>query len=162
MSTTFTRRSEVTFAPNNHVKSIVRPNLAKRPTTPHSFEVAGTYQSACGGPVEWANAGGTTTPSYATAKIHHYFTRSRVEWERKVARGYRDGTKRCYGQFSFYDRNEVEDWGAARFSQAVWTILGEMGEASRPYYRGGAPGSSARFDLPQATQDAGAIIPSQE
>jgi hypothetical protein len=135
MSATFTRRSRSDFYVNKHVKSIVRPNLVIRSTTPHSFEVKGEYCTASGDAVQWNGTGRTATPAYGSAKIHHYFTRSREEWERKIQRGYRDGTKRRAGDFFFFDRNEIEDWSAARFSSAVWCILNKTGEARRPHYR---------------------------
>jgi hypothetical protein len=136
MSATFTRRSLPNFAANKHVKSIVRPNRVIRSTTPHSFEVKGKYCTASGDAVQWQGYGGTITPVYGTAKIHHYFTRSREEWERKIQRGYRDGTKRRASDFFFFDRNEVEDWSAARFSDAVWRVLSITGVAIQPYYHG--------------------------
>ncbi len=49
-------------------------------------------------------------PDYATARINHYFTRSRAHWAAKLRRGYpSDVAIRKAAEFDTYNRNDIAD-----------------------------------------------------
>ena len=114
----FIYRSDETFGPNKHVKSIVRPDKALCCLNPHAFAVSGIYTDASGSPVKGAEGGVLERPNFAHAKIHHYLVRSKEHWQNKMRRGYHD-VLRNEEFFKQYDRNEVQDTSARRFSQSV-------------------------------------------
>jgi glycosyltransferase involved in cell wall biosynthesis len=89
---TFTRRAPDTWGPNRHVKSIVRPSGVKCIVNPHAFPLSeGIYAHPSGVPIKWL-APAVTGPDHRVACVHHYFVRSRQEWEEKMQRGYRNAT----------------------------------------------------------------------
>lgn len=117
----FTRRAEVSFPINRHVKSLVRPGAVLESLNPHAFTVDGPTILPDGRALEWERdpdgnlrAGLTQTPAdYTIAQVNHYFTRSRAHWQMKTARGYPNpGSMHKLQQFDDYDRNEVEDTSA--------------------------------------------------
>jgi hypothetical protein len=77
-----------------------------------------------------------TEPDHSVAQINHYFTRSREEWGRKIARGYQDGLVRDEDSFTKFDRNEVKDVRACVRVPFVEAILRHVGTPRAP---GGAP-----------------------
>ena len=119
----FTRRAGLDFFPVRHVKSIIRPGFAARCLNPHCFDLRGhrlgSYATPRQRPMQWWPApelGGILPgvslelPDYATARINHYFTRSRAHWLAKLARGYpSDIAIRKRAEFDIYDRNDVRD-----------------------------------------------------
>ena len=114
----FTHRAEAGFAPNRHVKSVVRPGRSGPAVSPHNFATA-NYQLANGHPVEWQSNGITVTAAdYAVCQLNHYFVRSRAHWRNKMRRGYRDGS-RDDSDFALYDLNIVEDHLASRLAPRV-------------------------------------------
>jgi glycosyltransferase involved in cell wall biosynthesis len=114
----FTRRAPDDLSDHRVVKSIVKPRGA-RYHTPHSFRTKGPYVLASGLPVDWADNGVVRDPpGYEVCQLNHYFTRSRVQWDEKMRRGYRDIT-RPENDFERYDHGEVLDESALRFAPAV-------------------------------------------
>ncbi|WP_375509267.1 glycosyltransferase family 92 protein, partial [uncultured Caballeronia sp.] len=115
----FTHRAPDNFGPNRHVKLIVRPHLVRHITNSHYFRMDGPIL-ACNGEVQkWAHPGvAPQTPDMSICKVNHYFTRSREQWAKKIARGYRD-LVRPADEFSVYDQNEVLDETARRHASAT-------------------------------------------
>lgn len=110
----YTRRAQIDFGPNRHVKTIIRPQSAIRGINPHCFEIEGSYVTADGTPVAWERPGLIATPARDRGlRLNHYFTRSWVHWEKRMARGQLGKTVRTAEDFHKYDRNEVEDRSAA-------------------------------------------------
>lgn len=107
-----------TFGPNKHVKSLVRPGTVLGSLNPHVFKVRNAYVDALGRPVAWDMIPGVTSTLAGDAGwfVHHYFVQSRARWSVKMARGYMDGTVRTEADFASYDRNEVANESALRFS----------------------------------------------
>ena len=116
------------FGPNRHVKSIVRPGNVLGPLNPHVFTVRHAYVDALGRAVAWGELPGLTTTFAADAGwfVNHYFVQSRDRWSAKVARGYMDGTVRREADFADYDRNEVVNDAALRFSAPTKTNLARI------------------------------------
>jgi len=79
------------------------------------FEMAGEYRDLAGRPLTFDGPGVLAdTPDYRAGKLHHYFTRSRVQWQQKLQRGYHD-LLRPDDEFLAYDRNENFDDSAVKF-----------------------------------------------
>ncbi len=119
----FTRRARPDFFPTRHVKSIVRPGFVARCLNPHCFDLRGnhlgSYATPKQKPMHWWPApelGGILpgvaldVPDYGTARVNHYFTRSRAHWLAKLKRGYpSDIAIRKLAEFDEYDRNDAVD-----------------------------------------------------
>ena len=134
----FTRRARPDFFPARHVKSIIRPSFAARCLNPHCFDLRGhslgSYATPRQKPMQWWPApelGGILpgvsldVPDYGTARVNHYFTRSRAHWLAKLKRGYpSDIAIRKLAEFDEYDRNEVLDGVSTGIIAAV---RGEIG-----------------------------------
>ena len=116
------------FGPNRHVKSLVRPGNVLGPFNPHVFKVHHAYVDALGRPVTWGELPGLTSTFTSDAAwfVHHYFVQSREHWSTKMARGYMDGTVRSEADFSAYDRNEVANESALRFSDQTKANLARI------------------------------------
>ncbi len=127
----FTRRSNETFAENNHTKCMVRPELAIGVLNPHHFDVKGPVRRPSGQPFLWNTPGRTRNIDLSNWKINHYFVRSYAQWEAKLARGYRDSTQRDKSLFHAYDRNEVLDEAAAARADEVRLLLAQATGGSR-------------------------------
>jgi hypothetical protein len=141
----FLHRSEASFGPNRHVKSVIRPNTIRACLNPHAFDVDGAYQTLAGETITWAHAGVLDhVPDYSYGKLHHYFTRSWQHWMDKLDRGYRDVTQRKLTDFQIYDRNEVQDTSALWFPMKLRDVMSN--EVSRSTTSG--CGNSA-YDLLQ-------------
>jgi glycosyltransferase involved in cell wall biosynthesis len=130
----FTARADENFFPARHVKSIVRPRLAKSCRNPHYFDMAdhsdGQYCDAAGRHMLWYCDPGAPAvvhhgisrnrPDYSVARINHYFTRSRAHWRAKLQRGYpSDVAIRQMEEYDMYNRNEIVDPIAARRLDAL-------------------------------------------
>ena len=120
----FTRRADTGFFEARHVKSIIRPRLARGCPNPHYFHMAedidGHYCDPSGRYMLWVRSpetpGGVlrgvsrALPDYTHCRINHYFTRSRAHFLAKLKRGYpADLAVRKLEEFDIYDRNEIED-----------------------------------------------------
>ena len=125
----YLRRAGDTAWFNNHVKTLVRPRAYIRAENPHFVRISGRYVGGDGAPVDWGSDGLTVTPrGLRDIRVNHYFTRSRADWTRKLARGYNNDS-RSMEDFERYDRNEVYDDAAL----AVAARLRRQAEfASRP------------------------------
>jgi hypothetical protein len=106
----FTKRSEVDFHVNKHIKSIVQPRFVKNSQSAHFF----TYISGkfCVNenfvPIEAA----FSEPSVNKIQLNHYFTRSLQEFEIKIKRGIADNVrKRTIDEFYHHDNdaNKITD-----------------------------------------------------
>ncbi|HEX3678392.1 MAG TPA: glycosyltransferase family 2 protein [Galbitalea sp.] len=124
----FRGHSEATFEPNNHVKSAVRPERALSVLSPHAFEVSGRYVGGDGSDANWRHPGviAELPPRYGGARINHYFTKSRAQWEAKLARG-NPALERSPEEFDLYDRNEQQDDLILRHVQATRDLLAAAG-----------------------------------
>ena len=129
----YTWRSEHSFGPNRHVKSIVRPTEVAAALNPHCFALKGETPGSSarhvdpkGASITWADGcpGLLSAPGPPDgARINHYFVKSRVEWERKVARGYNGTDARISADFDDYDQNLVLDESADPYVLATKQIL---------------------------------------
>lgn len=130
----FIRRAPDDFFPNRHVKSVIRPRLAKACRNPHYFAMEedfdGHYCDPAGRHMLWFRAPeapggllrgvGRAVPDYSVCRINHYFTRSREHWAAKLRRGYpSDVAIRREQEFAEYDRNDIADPIAARLAAEV-------------------------------------------
>ncbi|WP_221246642.1 glycosyltransferase family 2 protein [Acidocella aromatica] len=119
----FTRRAPASFAPNAHIKSIVRPRAVKRAFNPHAFEIEGECVDFKGRPLAFQLPGVLAEGrDYDGVKLHHYFTRSWAHWQARAERG-TFGAKRTEQEFRDYDRNEVLDDAAARHAPEIKRML---------------------------------------
>jgi hypothetical protein len=140
----FTRRAPEGFFPNRHVKSIIRPRLARRCPNPHYFDMRedtdGHYCDPRGRYMLWLRAAESpdglrrgvsrAEPDYDVLRVNHYFTRSRAQWDAKLRRGYpSDVELRRAEEFDLYDRNEVDDPIAARDAEALRAEVAALGQA---------------------------------
>ena len=126
-------RSDAGFGPNRHVKSIVRPGEASSALNPHCFSLKGEepgsdarHVDPTGAPVHWTAGcpGLLAAPAPEQgARVNHYFVKSYVEWERKVARGYNGTDSRALTDFAAYDQDVVHDTSADRYLPAVKQAL---------------------------------------
>ena len=127
----FLHRSLEHFTPNKHIKTIVRPELATGECSPHHFVL--TEGELCtradGRPIEDFFKPGKTRSVGATdiLRINHYYTRSREQYARKLARG------RCNGQevvddFDYMDRNEVFDDSAIIYLDEVKALVRQVAD----------------------------------
>lgn len=122
----FTKRADISFGPNRHIKSIVCPAKVIRCINPHFFEVHGSYRDLNGNEFSWVDRqSGLKEPDYSRAKLHHYFVKSRKHWADKMARGYHD-IHRETALFDVYNRNEVIDVSAGIQSAAVSASLTKL------------------------------------
>lgn len=123
----YTQRADYDFPPNRHVKSIVRPSQVTRCINAHIFNVEGDYAMPDGSPVEWKSAGLlVNTPDYTNWRLHHYFTRSKEHWEKRLMRGQLGKTVRTDKEFSTYDRNEIRDESALVFIKEINIMYKEL------------------------------------
>ncbi|MGI4975955.1 MAG: glycosyltransferase family 2 protein [Janthinobacterium lividum] len=133
----FLHRAREDFVPNRHIKSIVRPREVVRCHLSHWFEMKGArlesdgwhdgYVDPDGRPIHWEAQAGVTRdqPDFATARLHHYFTRSLAHWRVKMARRWLD-VERTDDAFVEHDRNEVLDASALRYVAAVKREMAAM------------------------------------
>lgn len=111
----FLRRAPDDFGPNRHVKSFVRIERLGRPGIHVPQVLEGPMVDQGGEPIDPRKGGVHARAVHAPLCIHHYFTRSRAEWELKRRRG-RAGMPlsaaeriRADTTFTGHDRNEVAD-----------------------------------------------------
>ncbi len=141
----FVTRAAESFFEARHVKSFVRPGLARACPNPHYFAMAGNierrYCDTSGSPMLWLLAPeepagvlhgvSLAPPDYSVARINHYFTRSRAHWLAKLQRGYpSDVAVRKMEEFDMYNRNEIADPIALRGVEALRAAVGKLLVAS--------------------------------
>lgn len=106
----FVMRSDILFAVNKHIKSIVQPRYIKKALSPHHFKVKNGKQ-----PVneDFIPIDGPFSPnSVNKIQINHYYCRSEEEYTAKIKRGFADcDVPRVIDQFYAHDResNEIKD-----------------------------------------------------
>ena len=136
----FTCRAADDFFPTRHVKSLIRPGFAVRCLNPHCFDLKadrlGSYADGRGRPMRWWPApelggilpGVSLEPAaYGSARVNHYFTRSRAHWLAKLRRGYpSDVALRSLREFEHYNRNEVSDPVSERLLERVRAKLDQI------------------------------------
>ncbi|MCF2496222.1 glycosyltransferase family 92 protein [Dyadobacter chenhuakuii] len=106
----FTKRSEVTFPPNRHIKSIVQPRFVKSAYKSHCFHYKPGY--FCVNEHYIAIDGATADVSVDKIQLNHYYCRSLEEYHEKVERGISDTKrKRKLEEFHNHDiqANVIED-----------------------------------------------------
>ena len=114
----FTLRPADDFAPNRHIKSIVRMDRVQSAgPDPHHFKTRGGTFSELGqaltGPF-------TAHPSHSRLRINHYQTKSREEYLRRIARGNADGApSRSPSEFETLQAAEIDD-------RRIWHFLPEL------------------------------------
>ncbi|MGN7885604.1 glycosyltransferase family 92 protein [Dyadobacter endophyticus] len=106
----FTRRSEASFPPNRHIKSIVQPRHVQSAYKSHCFKFKRGFSCVNEHfePIEEALA----DVSVDTIQLNHYYCRSLQEYRQKVERGISDTKrKRKLEEFHNHDNesNVVED-----------------------------------------------------
>ncbi len=120
----YTWRLPETFSTSRHIKALVRPGQMRGiDYTPHAAE--------CSGPA--CNARGEEVLPYAIQRVechevmivHHYFTKSREDWELKRRRGRGDSLE-PYEDRIFADvanQSTIEDASALRFIPRLRALL---------------------------------------
>ncbi|UGS35705.1 glycosyltransferase family 92 protein [Capillimicrobium parvum] len=129
----FDRCAERSYRGNRQVKSLSRLDLVTGSGL-HTPQLRGgrggqTLLGETLAPV----AGDTREISHSIARVNHYFTRSRAEWDEKMARG--KGGKsaidprkqRNAEEFAIHDRNEEAELQIGAFAPDVRALLDDIG-----------------------------------
>ncbi|MEO6283324.1 MAG: glycosyltransferase family 92 protein [Dyadobacter sp.] len=106
----FTKRSDVSFSPNRHIKSIVQPRFVQSAFKSHCFKYKQGY--TCVNEHYTPIDGQTADVSVDKIQLNHYYCRSLEEYHQKVTRGISDTKrKRKLEEFHYHDleSNLVED-----------------------------------------------------
>ncbi len=107
---TYTYRAK---RPNNHIKTIYRPNERKSNFINPHFMLPSRYVNAAGEPVTWnpRKPGGKAISDQAAdiARVNHYYTKSREDYDQKLLRGKADGHRVRKNSFAKWDKNELHD-----------------------------------------------------
>lgn len=106
----FTMRSDESFSPNNHIKSIVQPRFVKSAFKSHCFHYIDGKQCVNENfaPID----GATSDISVRKIQLNHYYCRSLEEYREKIERGISDTRKaRKLEAFYYHDAesNKVQD-----------------------------------------------------
>jgi hypothetical protein len=130
----FKRCSELTFAPNKHVKCCVQVRKIDRANTHVCYPAEGQIVRTNGEEIDYDRDGLEDVILDDVAVINHYFVKSQAEWTNKRNRGRAtrpigDPEKfRDESMFVEYDRNEESDSRIDRFLSATkveMTVLKE-------------------------------------
>ncbi len=113
------------FGPNAHCKTIARPSTVGEVYNSHFMSIAGPVVNVLSEPPGWQNPGVTVQIVLSPLRVNHYFTRSLVDWDLKIRRGYPDGLRKA-DEFAAYDRNEVRDEGMLRHLPAVSELWAKL------------------------------------
>ncbi|SDF87844.1 Glycosyltransferase family 92 [Dyadobacter soli] len=118
----FTRRSEISFPPNRHIKSIVQPRHVRSAYKSHCFKFKPGFSCVNEHfvPIEEAVA----DVSVDTIQLNHYYCRSLEEYHQKMERGISDTKrKRKLEEFHNHDNesNAVEDTTILRILEKLKT-----------------------------------------
>ncbi len=136
MIETFTRCAPPDFMPNRVVKSAVRPFRVLGSNNPHFFFVKGKTVNVNGEPVAWTDVSIVKSmPRNGKFWINHYFTKSKQEWEQKIARG-NPAFLRSADEFDIYDKaSTVDDTTAFALAPSVHDILTNLEHVNKNPYR---------------------------
>ncbi|WP_165694213.1 glycosyltransferase family 2 protein [Teichococcus deserti] len=149
----FTRCAGTQHSGNRAVKTLARTDALAVPNLHnHAFAPGIRYATIHGEEIA-AGTGKSGTVSHDVICLHHYFTKSREEWDAKVARG--RATKpdshpdkiRKEDHFRMHNRNDREDRSLLPYGPAIRTRL-----AGIP----GLPAVAIPAPLPQAPSSAAA------
>lgn len=118
--------------PNQHVKAVVRPKYVSIGINPHVFSAEKRHTVNVLGKAIDPVAVHLRPVTSKNLRLAHYFTKSREEFETKVARGRADtGTIRdLETYFRKHDINEVEDRSLVAFRHDVLKKIREIRDAS--------------------------------
>ncbi len=123
----FIKRSEYSFGPNRHIKSIVRPDSVTNGINPHFFEIGEPYVNCDGSRVVWEQDGLLQTyPENSELFVNHYFTRARSNWQARMQRGQLGNIQRSWNDFDSYDQNQVTDTRACRYADQVRALIDKI------------------------------------
>jgi glycosyltransferase involved in cell wall biosynthesis len=128
----YIRRAPEKFPPNRNVKSIIRPyDVVKPCDNPHWFSLNGPLVNLLHSNVIWtpAQPGIVEIESIVQThwRLHHYYTRSKWHWSKRIARGQAGGTTLGWETFQDHDRNDMFDSSALPFAQKVNDKIVELG-----------------------------------
>jgi hypothetical protein len=129
--TGFTRRSDPWFRWNQLVKQLIRPDRCGSHVNPHEFPAYPRYRV-----VDMLGRTHTgpflSPPVWERLRCVHFNSRSRVEYEEKLKRGYADQDTPRPDTWDELDRNEVEDFSLAIRAPELQAWLSRPGCASLP------------------------------
>lgn len=124
----YRQRLPAESAVNGHVKTIARgATLLGAGTTPHIFPTDGVACDPAGEPI--VKHALQERPCHKVMALHHYFTKSRADWEAKLQRGKADerlATDNPYPQGRILDVDnqvQVQDTRIARFIPRLRWLL---------------------------------------
>jgi hypothetical protein len=125
----FLYRAGETFAPNRHIKSIVRPKYTMGAYDAHGFSLDHPYFTASGDEIVWQipYAYTKTLPDLEGWRINHYFCQWRERWNAKIQRSRVRGNgaiSRTEVDWEEHDRNEIFDPGALRWTARDKMLMG--------------------------------------
>lgn len=106
----FTKRSDINFVPNRHIKSIVQPKFVQSAFKSHCFKYKPGY--FCVNEHYTPIEGATADVSVQKIQLNHYYCRSLEEFHQKMRRGISDTKrKRKLDEFHAHDSesNAIED-----------------------------------------------------
>jgi hypothetical protein len=121
----YTRRAHTNFAANKHVKTIARVDKIVKPGIHIPLVVNGLLLDMAGSSIDPRRDGIHESVVSSPLRVHHYFTKSRTDWNMKRLRGrvskplIDSEYVRNMTMFEEYDRNDVEDMTATRYSPQV-------------------------------------------
>lgn len=120
---------------NRHVKSIVRPTHVRSCINPHVFDVVGRTVDVHQNDIQWSQSDGIGLidgePIYDLTWINHYWTKSKVQWLKKISRGYHDVPDDRRGERDLIAFDQVcaeEDDSLVVMSDEVRKILSHMAD----------------------------------
>ena len=120
-------------ATHAHVKSIVRPGHVVRVVNAHCCETVGPCVNVRGEQVVWSDqAPGIVryeTMTHGDVRLHHYFTRSAMHWQRRLKRK-NFSIQRSAEEFRQNDKREVRDESAVPFGVAVDGLRASLPQAA--------------------------------
>lgn len=139
----YTTRFPDHHAMHGHVKTIVRMAHYNRAQGPHSFDVHGTVVNEYGQEIDQSVGYAILPPQeHRSICINHYYTRSRLEWQKKLQRGLADHgseskTVRNPEWIEIYEREAiVPDMRILKFAERTRQTLHELDLPLGPQYRG--------------------------
>ncbi|KQS54275.1 hypothetical protein ASG17_11540 [Brevundimonas sp. Leaf363] len=162
----FTQRADTQHSGNRAVKTLARTDALITPNLHnHDFAQGVVYATVTGEVIPPAT-GKSETVSHDIICLHHYFTKSREEWDLKVARG--RATKpdnhpeklRREEHFRMHNRNDEVDVSLVQYAPAIKARLAELvlPAAVTP---APLPLAAAPAPLPAATSAAAVVVPSR-
>lgn len=107
----FLLRSEESFSPNLHIKSIVQPKRVRRLGSVHNFFCKKPYYCVNEN-YQLIDSPFSDPVSVSKIQLNHYYCRSLQEYNNKIKRGFADATRqRTLKEFYYHDdeSNKVKD-----------------------------------------------------